>query len=349
MGSRSLESHWCSRSIINIIGLYPPHTHLIVSYILGVLCTDLTIIVNFIAQVISVVTVIDRPLSWPILRVEAWVHGCQAHQILWTISVVKVRILKELNALRAQIVCYSCRRLEGALVLRLTSKASIAGLEVGPLNVWLCEWVEACVHSPAGIKGITELGLGADCGIKEVVARDHDWIEVIVFCFVLFVVVERTYDGTWAESWLSVSESGCRIGNFLWIINTEPIVSPQMGPRCSNRLLSRARCSTNSITRLTLVGLLLAQLKVFDSKVVDHGLDLAFVFRAFGGHSCEVELLLLSFKATVARDKVCSSVRVHGFLPRVGAGRMWALRIERCFLGGTVRLRWLANKEVSLG
>ena len=88
--------------------------------------------------------------------------------------MVKVRIFKELNALRAQIVCYSCRRLEGALVLRLTSKASIAGLEVGPLNVGLCEGVEACVHSPAGIKGITELGLGADCGIKEVVACDHD-------------------------------------------------------------------------------------------------------------------------------------------------------------------------------
>ena len=63
MGSRSLESHRCSRSIINIIGLYPPHTHLIVSYILGVLCTDLTIIVNFVAQVVSVVPVVDRLLS----------------------------------------------------------------------------------------------------------------------------------------------------------------------------------------------------------------------------------------------------------------------------------------------
>ena len=95
-----------------------------------------------------------------------------------------------------------------------------------------------------------------------------------------------------------------------------------MGPRCCDRLLSRARCSTNSITRFALVGLLLAQLEMFDSKVVDHSLDLALFAMGFGGHSCEVELLLLSFKTAVARDKVSSSVRVHGLLPRVGAGCM---------------------------
>ena len=49
--------------------------------------------------------------------------------------MIKVCILKELNAIGAQIVRLSLLCLEGALVLRLASKATIARLEVGPLNV----------------------------------------------------------------------------------------------------------------------------------------------------------------------------------------------------------------------
>ena len=49
--------------------------------------------------------------------------------------MVKVCILEELYAIGAQIVRLSLLCLESAQVLRLASEATIAGLEVGPLNV----------------------------------------------------------------------------------------------------------------------------------------------------------------------------------------------------------------------
>ena len=122
-----------------------------------------------------------------------------------------------------------------------------------------------------------------------------------------------------------------------------------MGPRCGHGLLSRPSRSTYSVTRFTLVGNLLAQLEVFHSQVIDHGLDLALVSSALRRSSREVELLLLCFKAAVARDKVSFSVRVHGLLPCVSAGCIRALGVESSFVGGAVRLRRLANQEVSLG
>ena len=73
--------------------------------------------------------------------------------------MVKVSVLKELNAIRAQVVFHSCHRLEGALIFGLASKATIARLEVGSLNVGLSERVEARVQLPAGIEGVSELDL----------------------------------------------------------------------------------------------------------------------------------------------------------------------------------------------
>ena len=62
---------------------------------------------DFIAKVVRVVPVVDRPLTGPVLLVEARVHGCQSHHRLRAIGVIKVRIFEELNAIRAQIVSYS--------------------------------------------------------------------------------------------------------------------------------------------------------------------------------------------------------------------------------------------------
>ena len=78
---------------------------------------------------------------------------------------------------------------------------------------------------------------------------------------------------------------------------------------------------------------------MFHSQVVDHGLDLTIVSLALIRYSRIVKLLALGFETAVACYKVSPSVRVHGCLPSVGAGRIRALWVESSFVGSTVGLR----------
>ena len=183
------KAHRGGRSHVSGHGLNPFVTHLTIRYIVGVLSTNLSIIVDFVAQGPGIVAFVDGTLSGEVKLVMACFLRRVISERLGPVSVVEMSVLKESDALRAEIS--GSLRLDGlksTLVLCLARETSIAGLEMRARDVGLGELVQASIDAPGCAEGILEGDLGVDGPVEIVIARDFDAIRCH-FSLVLLALV----------------------------------------------------------------------------------------------------------------------------------------------------------------
>ena len=114
------QAHRGGGSHVNGLGLDPFETHLAIGDIVGILSANLSIVVDFVPEGPGIVSVVDRGPAREVQLVMSRLLRGHAHQGLASISVVEMSVLKEADAIGAElVVALRFGALVGTLVLRL--------------------------------------------------------------------------------------------------------------------------------------------------------------------------------------------------------------------------------------
>ena len=153
---------------------------------------DLAVVVDFVAQGPSVVAVVNRGFAREVQWIMSRVIGGHLNLWLASISVVEVRVLKEADAFRTELVFVPLHSLESTLILGLARETSIARLEVRARDVGLGELIKALIDLPGSAKCVFEGNLRVDYPFETVVSRNLNAISLnlglIYFVFVVWGV-----------------------------------------------------------------------------------------------------------------------------------------------------------------
>ena len=94
--------------------------------------------------------------------------------------------------------------------------------------------------------------------------------------------------------------------------------------------------------------MLLSEIEMLSSQVINHSFDLGVISLTFIGNTSKRELLLRSFKISTVSNKIGSSVIVHCPFSSILAVCSSAHGCESIFIGGSIELRRLANNKIGL-
>ena len=343
------ESHWGSCAVVDVLWLNPFVTGLGVSHIACVLSTNLTVIVHLVAQGIGVITFIDRALAREIKRIMGWLLWGERRQWLFPVSVVEMCFFKEGDALGAQAILLmsldGSTGLESSLVLGLTTETTISGLEMGARDVWLGKFVEPFVDLPWGTEGVLERHLGVYGCIETVVTSNLDWVRGHLG-LIRFALVIWSCDWALAESAMSWCKPVRIVSGFRNSISAEFIVGFHMSP--GDDLSTFSGCSTcaDGCAWVELPWVLLTELKVLTSQIINHGLDCGIISNALVRYPRKIELLLRRFETALLTDEISASVVINSHFPLILTVALSSHLVESALVCSAVELRGLSHNKI---